>query len=310
MNKKRITQASAFILGVGVMVYLGYSTVNQKSKTYSITKSSTQAVIVAKTEPHALEAPSPGIPYRKRVHKSARVVPVEPVEKEVRELEPDPVVLAAPPVMAAPPPTPLSTTALGGLTSTLYGLSSGKGKVMPYREVITAKNVPMDKGTISFVLFNHRPVTEATGAKYLEVCKYWEAALSTLTTEAKASLAENEVSTTPLYWLTRNYAPMLSCGNLYDYDYDAAAELSAVLSTDDVMASEGPFIVLFRSRTQHLVLDVSKFSPPDTQRAFDTWRTQVCKQDPMSGASLIKFREYFRALVQDYGESILKVVEK
>ena len=304
---------SAFLLGLGVMVYLGYSTVSQKSKAYSITESSTQTVITTTTESHALETPSPVIPHRKIMHKAAHVIPAEavPVEKEVMAVEHAPVVLIAPPVMSAPPPPPpLTTIALGGLTSTLYSLSSIKGKMMPYREVVTAKNVPMDKGMISFVLFSHKPVTEATSAKYLEVCKYWEASLGTLTPEAKAALAEHEVSTTPLYWLTRNYAPMLNCNNLYDYDYDAATELSAALSTFDILSSEGPFIVLFRSRTQHLVLDVSKFSPPDTQRAFDTWRTQVCKQDPMSGASLIKFREYFRALVQDYGESILKVVEK
>ena len=292
---------SAFLLGLGVMVYLGYSTVNQKGKTYSITESSTQTVITTTTESHSLEAPITVVPRKKTSTKHSKA---RPAEKSVLE-HPPTVTLEAPSVMASPPPPVL--------TSTLYGLSSGKGKVMPYREVITAKEVPTDKGMVSFVLFSHKPVTEASIAKYLEVCKYWEATLGTLTPEAKASLAEHAVSITPLYWLTRNYAASLNCDNLYDYDYDAAAELSAALTTESgggVTTSEGPFIVLFRSKTQHLVLDISRFSPPDTQRAFDTWRTQVCKINPMSGATLIKFREYFRALLQDYGESVLKVVEK
>jgi hypothetical protein len=58
------------------------------------------------------------------------------------------------------------------------------------------------------------------------------------------------------------------------------------------------------------VLDISKFPPPDVKRAFDIWRAQVCKEDPTSGIALVKFRESFRTLIQEYGESILKVVDK
>jgi hypothetical protein len=112
-----------------------------------------------------------------------------------------------------------------------------------------------------------------------------------------------------MYWLTKPSLAELNCDNLYAYDFDAAALISMPLQAD-LSNSSGPFLVLLKGKSsQHLILDISKFSPPDIQRAFDTWRNQVCKEDPMSGAHMVKFREYFRALVQDYGESILKVME-
>ena len=227
------------------------------------------------------------------------VMPTMPVPMP----SPPPVMVMAPPVMASPPATPPRVVAT-------YISPHSESKVLPYRELIRLVDINKEsEDLMSFVLFVNRPVDSATKNRYIDVCKYWEATLSPLSSQDKVELANEGVRTTPMYWLTKDYMGERNCDNLYAYDFDAAAKLAIPLQSD-LANSAGPFLVLMRNKVhQHLVLDISKFSPPDIQRAFDTWRSQVCKEDPMSGAKIAKFREYFRALVQDYGESILKVME-
>jgi hypothetical protein len=219
-------------------------------------------------------------------------------ERPVVPASPPPVYATAAAPYPAPAPVPVAT--------------ASSYSMLPYRELIKAADIDKESNDlVSFVLFVNKPVDEATKSRYVDVCKYWEASLNPLTKAEKVALASEGVRTTPMYWLTHGSLKPddLNCGNLYAYDFDAAAKISIPLQAD-IANSSGPFLVLVRNKVhQHLVLDISKFSPPDIQRAFDTWRSQVCKEDPMSGAKLAKFREYFRALVQDYGESILKVME-
>lgn len=185
-----------------------------------------------------------------------------------------------------------------------------KKDVLPYREFLIPTSVSENTSRVlqSFVLFTHRPVMEDDIQRYNRTCKQWLSELESLTRDQKDELSSVKIRTTPLFWPTLGIRQMDSCDNLFNYDYGRAKYFLAKIG-NGAEAMEGPLLAL-QAGDQWLILDISRFTPPDVERAFTTWKQQVCKEDPMSGASMSKFREYFRALIQTYGETILKTFEK
>lgn len=154
----------------------------------------------------------------------------------------------------------------------------------------------------SFVVFTHRPSDKEEAEKYVKTCQHWSSELELVTQKERLALSANGFNVTPLYWLSKNQGH--SCNDLFNYDYLRAAKIAARSSSQNL---KGPLLVLQRG-SEWLVLDVSRFTPPDVERAFSLWKSQVCSEDPTSKMS--RFREYFRALVQTYGKDVLKSLEK
>lgn len=188
--------------------------------------------------------------------------------------------------------------------------ANGKAKALPYREFLYADDNKVDTevGLQSFVLFTHRPVDQDEKDRYLRTCHQWVSELEEMTDKAKEAAKSKGLAPTPLYWPSISSAKSVGCETLFNYDYARAAQIVARIGSG-AAAMDGPLLALQRGN-EWMVLDISRFTPPDVERAFATWKQQVCKTDPMSGVAMAKFREYFRALVQTYGETILKSFEK
>jgi hypothetical protein len=159
---------------------------------------------------------------------------------------------------------------------------------------------------VSYVLFTHRPVSEEDKKIYLDVCNQWMADFETY--EDISSNAPKNSNFIPFYWpTTLTDTSKGSCKDgLYGYDYARAAVLLGLIGGE--ASTDGPILAL-RKGLSWYVLDVSKFEPIDVERAFYIWKKQICLSNPTEVQfSLVKFREYFRTLVQTYGEAIVKAV--
>lgn len=226
-----------------------------------------------------------------------------PVVEPVRSVPP-PRPMMAPP----PPPLPAYRTEERRVTSVSIpdAASTGSSYKMPYREFLSSSDYGLlNKDKIaSFVLFTHRPITDDDKAKFQRVCNYWEANFERAT-DLDVITVENEM--VPLYW--PSYSKEGSeCKDLHNYNYALSSKIVARVGKE-ATSSSGPLLVLNKGK-EWLVLDISRFATEDTERAFSVWKTQICRNDPLSGLKLTKFKEYFRALVQIYGSSVLKVLEK
>lgn len=200
----------------------------------------------------------------------------------------------------APRPSPV------GLTGSAMKPPTKKEKPVniAYRQFLRSSDTT-NAGVKSFVVFTHRPTNEIDAATYKHVCQQWLADFETKESAVAAS-AKINAKLIPFYWPTTSKTPT-DCDSLFEYDYAFAAVVAA--SIGPTAYSVGPLLVL-QQDNEWLLLDISKFEPVDVQRAFVIWKRQIVSENPLSAKfTFVKFREYFRTLVNMYGESIAKHVK-
>jgi hypothetical protein len=209
---------------------------------------------------------------------------------------------------AAPPlPTPAYAA---HVSAGAYPVSSAV--TIPYRRFLLpgkGRNILLDPELKSFVVFTHRPVDEAETKEYHSVSSQWVADFEDYESASETAKLLPVVKLTPFYWpTTLTNVVGSTCKDLFAYDYSFASAVVALVGPQG--ESQGPLLVL-QQQGQWLVLDISKFDPVDVQRAFTIWKRQIVSKDPVSAKfTFVKFREYFRTLVNTYGDQIVKYAEK
>ena len=182
--------------------------------------------------------------------------------------------------------------------------------ILPYRRFLTPNksdavlNDPND--IASFVVFTHKPNDAAEKATYVEVCNKWINNFETK--EAVEAVAPKFSKLIPFYYPTELMDTTgHSCDkDLYNYSYARAKVIIAFLKDKGVTA--GPILAIHK-KGQWLMVDLSKFTPPDIKRAFEIWQQEVCSESNTGiGFTMHNFRESFRSLLQQYGDTIVSSV--
>jgi len=244
---------------------------------------------------------------------------------------------AAPPAPAPAPPVAVAapspvytdggaTTSGGTATASTGGSHGGSGKfgdsswkfiepkanapMLAYKDLLPSskKDNLKDTNPRSYVIFTHRPEKSDIDV-YEAVCRHW-----TWDFETKESVTPYAAPNTvyiPFYWVsTAKSVNGHNCNaaDLYAYDYGHASAIISAIGKE--AQSVGPLLVL-RNAQGWFVLDISKFTPVDVKRAFTIWKQQITRADlTQTKFTMVKMREYFRTLVEAYGDTILKSAEK
>jgi hypothetical protein len=171
-------------------------------------------------------------------------------------------------------------------------------------------------GAYGYILFTERPGGEKERAYYEQVCAEYLRQLIPLS-EAEARANPNQSGFMPVYWfLTKdgvcNENPQQLVNN---YDYDRAISLAhrairriplgpALLALPKAYDGEG-------LQEDALLLDLSKFGPDDTRRAFRIWRLRFCSGPGCwnNGFRLEMIREECRKTIIDWSDELMKVVK-
>lgn len=248
-----------------------------------------------------------------------------------------PIAPPAPPIVPAAPPPPKATYSpmpvysagsVGSATASTSGGSRNSGKLggfmgipntvshgisiplLVYKDILPSTKVDDLKSTTarSYVIFTHRP-EKSDKEVYESVCKHWTSDFESK--EAVEPYADPNTTYIPFYWVsTVKGVANHNCNvdDLYAYDYGHAAAIISKIGKD--ASSAGPLLVL-RNAQGWFVLDISKFDPIDVKRAFVIWKQQITRADlTQTKFTMVKMREYFRTLVEVYGDTILKSAEK
>lgn len=180
---------------------------------------------------------------------------------------------------------------------------------IPYRAFLFEDNwesIHKSSSARSFVIFTHRPVDKAENDLYVDVCKNWSSSLESW--DSMRSISSKNAVLVPLYWpTTETTIPTGSCDDLYSYNFGRAAFLRYLIGKD--AEGVGPLLALYKDNVWY-VMDISRFDPVDVKRAFHIWKQQLSNAKiNKKDFNKVKFKEYFRSLLEVYGDVIVKVVK-
>lgn len=190
---------------------------------------------------------------------------------------------------------------------------------IPTRAFLAKGQAPEDGlGAYGYVVFTRRPRPEET-VRYIHACEAYQRTLEPSTAYPRASKQSLMVT----HWLLTTTTPEIQqmekpkCETLVDlYDFPRAVPIA---SSANIVGSEGPVLVAWATSyrgdsptSSALVLDLSRFADVDFDRAFVIWKEKIV-DDPSNwndgGWKLVKVREAFRNLIQQYGEPIVTVIK-
>lgn len=201
-----------------------------------------------------------------------------------------------------------SESGLGILESSSSNLQNVR---IGYRELLyPSKQAVPTSNVQGFVIFTHRPITKEDVETYLSVCEHWRNDFESIDTIKE--YASKNTTLIPLYWPTSSKDIKIDnpceSNDLYSYDYSRAAVISSLIGREAL--SDGPLLVL-KQYGYWYILDISKFDPVDVKRAFTIWKQQITSVDLTTARfNRARFKEYFRALIEIYGSTIVKVASK
>jgi hypothetical protein len=186
---------------------------------------------------------------------------------------------------------------------------------IPTRAFLVTDQAPEDGlGAYGFVVFTRRPRPEER-ARYVHICESYLRTLEPSTSYPGAPRKSLMVT----HWLLTDAADAQNpkCDALVDhYDFVRATPIA---SSANILGSPGPVLVAWATSYKNdlptstgLILDLSRFDDADFDRALTIWKEKIV-DDPSTwndgGWKLVKVREAFRNLIQQYGEQIVIVLK-
>ena len=186
----------------------------------------------------------------------------------------------------------------------------------PARDVLfSGQATPTGYGAYGYLIFTKRP-SENDMDRYLKVCDAYNRYLDPVSEYTKSS----RPNIMPTFWLAKEGKGVdnrkTDCEawvKFYDY-----ARAKSVARLTNVLSKKGPILVAWRhpyemveQNEEALVLDLSKFSNDDLDRAFGIWLDRITRDPKIwhDGFNLILVRESFRNFLEKYGDDILQSIK-
>jgi hypothetical protein len=198
----------------------------------------------------------------------------------------------------------------------VLGLFSSCAAPTPARDVLfSGQEAPSGFGAYGYLIFTKRPSNDDF-ARYMAVCNAFIRNLEPVYKYTR----EPTPKIMPTYWLAENTMEVNDrnpdCQKWIEfYDY---AQAKTIASSVGVLTSEGPILVAWNQPFEKisnyetaLVLDLSRFSNDDLDRAFRIWMDRITRDSRVwhAGFDLVLAKEAFRNFFEKYGDDIIKSVE-